>query len=147
MRWIAKLIGVLPDFEKQPYESRHNLRLKAPFFDQSFQLADDFSIQTAILAQKERGYFFFRTYGGRNCAVNFSNVHSMFYSEWPKIDRSTYEIQGIRLYFVSEKQYLEVLATADEISRFFSDLSSDDDSGQLGDWIIDKTKLAMAIAQ
>lgn len=147
MKWITHFFCRMRSALDEPErKSRNFLRLISPSFDQSFQLAHDFSLESAREAQKRRGYFFFRTQGGRRVTVNFANIHAMQFSEWYEIDRNTYDVKGIRIYFPGDEEPLEVPATSEEISTFFSDLASESVTAQLGQWTVEKTRLVLAVA-
>lgn len=148
MNWITRMFSSRSRsaLVKEIHRTRGFLRLVSPAFDQSFQLPDGFSLELAKSAQKKRGYFLFNTYGGRRCAINFANIHAIQHSESLEIESSSYEIEGVRIYFASDAQPLEIFASYEEIAMFFSDLASGAAAAQLAGWTIEKARVVLAIA-
>lgn len=147
MQWITRLFSkIKPSQEKSGCSTRNFLRMISPHFDQSFQLSEEFSLEMAKSAQKKHGYFFFITHGGRQCAINFANIHAMQFTELPEIDRNSFEIEGVRMHFVNDEQPLEIPALPEEIAEFFSNLASESVTAELSGWTVEKASLILAVA-
>lgn len=115
------------------------------------RVAENFQIskldaERATAALDGDDFFYFTTLFGRHCSVNFKLVQAVHIYQSAKIATSDWEIDGIVVYLIGEKKYLDIPCDQHQMENFFRQLKTGATFAQLAEWRFRTSNIVAAVA-
>lgn len=147
MNIISRLFKRKSPVDEQTTELAHDfLRVTTPFVDEMFQV-DPADAGLPASALEAEHFVHFTTIKGRRCAVNLRKAQTLQRFKFTGEIESTYPIRGVHLHLAGRVDSMDVEPeNEDQFRNFFDELNSNQSFVKLGDYLIRKDEIVIAVA-